>query len=199
MSNIMSKVVIFAAGSAVGSVATWALIKNKYEQLVKEEVQSVKDYYSRMHEKDTPDDAEDPQDEEPAEETERSPEEETEEAREAYFQAIEELGYAHYNDDIFEKGDPEADEGPRVITPDEFGERDDYEIRSLMYYADHVLTDDDDNIINDVDSLVGSDSLTHFGEYEEDSVFVRNDELETDFEILLEPRHYSDLYPQGKE
>ena len=82
------------------------------------------------------------------------------------------------------------DDRPYVISPDEFGELDDYDLISLTYYADEVLADDIDEIVEDVDDVVGLDSLTHFGEYEPDSVFVRNDRLKADYEILLDERTY---------
>lgn len=93
---------------------------------------------------------------------------------------------------------------PYVITPEEFGENEDYNTVSLTYYADHILTYEDDEIVEDVDGLVGEDSLTHFGEYEDDSVFVRNDVCKTDYEILLDERefmeiHDSKLYPGDDE
>lgn len=84
-------------------------------------------------------------------------------------------------------------EKPYVIAPEEFGEMDDYETVSLTYYSDGVLTDDFDNEIEDVEGMVGEDSLDHFGEYEDDSVFVRNDRYKTDYEILLDLRKYSDV------
>ena len=52
--------------------------------------------------------------------------------------------------------------------------------------------DEDDSPIVDIEYLVGEDSLDHFGEYEDDSVFVRNDDLKTDFEILLDEASYYD-------
>jgi hypothetical protein len=82
---------------------------------------------------------------------------------------------------------------PYVITPEEFGERDDYETASLTYFADGILADDTDQMVEDVDDTVGTDSLTHFGEYEDDSVFVRNDDLKCDYEILLDVRKYADV------
>ena len=80
---------------------------------------------------------------------------------------------------------------PYVISPDEFGNAG-YDIVSLELYSDRVLVDEDDNPIEDIDFLVGEDSLEHFGEYEDDSVFVRNDHLKTDFEILLVEETYYD-------
>ena len=83
--------------------------------------------------------------------------------------------------------------GPYVITPEEFGELKEYETIELTYYADFVLADNRNNPIEDVDDVIGLDSLDHFGEYEDDSVFVRDDERKIDYQILLDPRKYSDV------
>ena len=85
---------------------------------------------------------------------------------------------------------------PYVISPEEFGEFEDYERISLSYYADQILADEDDEKVEDVDNVVGLESLAHFGEYEDDSVFVRNDRLKCDYEILLDQRTYSDVIKQ---
>lgn len=82
---------------------------------------------------------------------------------------------------------------PYVISPEEFGEKEDYETISLTYYADGVLTDDNDEKMEDYEETIGKDSLDHFGEYEDDSVFVRNDKLRCDFEILSDLRTYSEV------
>ena len=83
---------------------------------------------------------------------------------------------------------------PYVIPPEDFGDDPDYKTVSLTYYADKVLTDEDNHVINPgrIDDLIGEDSLTHFGEYEEDSVFVRNEKRKTDYEILLDMSNYLD-------
>ena len=47
--------------------------------------------------------------------------------------------------------------------------------------------------MDDVEYVVGSDALNSFGEYEGRFVFVRNDRLKCDYEILLEQRKYSDV------
>ena len=48
-------------------------------------------------------------------------------------------------------------------------------------------------MIEDVESMIGFESLSHFGEYEDDSVFVRNDARKCDYEILQDQRLYSDV------
>lgn len=82
---------------------------------------------------------------------------------------------------------------PYVISPSEFGELENYEQCTLTFYADGVLTDSNDEEVDDVDSLIGRESLSHFGEYEDDSVFVRNDTTKMDYEILLDNRFYSNV------
>jgi hypothetical protein len=82
---------------------------------------------------------------------------------------------------------------PYVIPPEEFGEMD-YDTVSLVYYADDTLCYDlSGEIIYERDEVIGEESLKHFGEYEDDSVFVRNERLKTDYEILKDNRNYSDV------
>ena len=77
-----------------------------------------------------------------------------------------------------------------VIPPESFGEVG-YEEVSLTYYADGTLAYDDDSIVRNVDKVVGVGSLNTFGEYEDDSVFVRDDEHKIDYEILRDTRSYA--------
>ena len=81
---------------------------------------------------------------------------------------------------------------PYVISPEEFGEVG-YEQIELTYYGDGILADDDDEIIDDVEDVVGSYALTSFGKYEDDAVFVRNDARRCDYEILADHRDYNDV------
>ena len=48
-------------------------------------------------------------------------------------------------------------------------------------------------IVDDIEETVGEDSLEHFGEYEDDSVYVRNDAKKCDYEILLDQRYYQEI------
>lgn len=84
---------------------------------------------------------------------------------------------------------------PEVISPDEFGEDEEYEIISLTYYADGVLSDDDERKMGeaDVENSIGLDALNHFGEYEEDMVYVRNGRLKTYYEVCRDERSYEEV------
>lgn len=85
---------------------------------------------------------------------------------------------------------------PYVISPDDFGDSE-YETQTLIYWADMVLTDDDHNIVNDIEGHVTSEALTTFGRYEDDCVYVRNDILHVDYEILLEEREFNKVSPRS--
>lgn len=82
-------------------------------------------------------------------------------------------------------------EAPYVISPDEFGEID-YTQISLTYYADGILADENGEIVDNIEEIVG-DALEHFGEYEDDSVFCRSDPKRCDYEILKDLRRYADV------
>ena len=80
--------------------------------------------------------------------------------------------------------EPVSSVKPYVISPDEYGCAEGYDMIDLTYYADGVLADETDEIVEDVEGTIGTDSLRRFGEYEHDAVHVRNDVRRIDYEIL---------------
>lgn len=205
MNSTLKGVLIFVLGAAAGSLATWKLIEKKYKDIAQEEIDSVKDTFSKMKKNEYPDKLEDYPDFEEFddsddEEEEPKPEQKIDRNNKPdiveYAKILSETGYTNYaerQDKKEKKGvEPVEDERPYVISPDEFGEKDGYENVTLTYYADGVLTDYFDNVISNVDEVVGFDSLDHFGEYEDDAVFVRNEKMETDYEILRDLRDFNE-------
>ena len=208
MNSMLKGVLIFVLGAAAGSLATWKLIEKKYKDIAQEEIDSVKDTFSKMKKNEYPDKIEDYPDFEEFDDSDDSDDVEEEPKPEQkidrnnkpdiveYAKILSESGYTNYaerQDKKEKKGvEPVEDERPYVISPDEFGEKDGYENVTLTYYADGVLTDYFDNVISNVDEVVGFDSLDHFGEYEDDVVFVRNEKMETDYEILRDLRDFNE-------
>lgn len=181
-SNLLNKVFMFAAGAAVGSTITWKLVKTKYEQIARDEIESVREVFARntqTPEQETKATVEENDDDE---EDEVKP---TVSEKSVYQKVVRGLGYSNEDEE-------ESDMGrPYVISPDEFGEQGYAEI-SLTYYEDGVVTNDRGKIIGNVDELIGADFASHYGEYEDDSVFVRNDDLRIDYEILKVYEKYSE-------
>ena len=190
--NKIVPVITFIAGAALGAVATWQFTKKQYEQRVQEEVESVKKVFSERYDtKPAKDEAEEENEEEDPKSSGYLGEKPS---VMEYAAELLKLRYKPDEEDTVE--DKEILPGPVVIPPDEFGEDEAYEKISLTYYADGVLADETDKPVKDVDTFVGEESLTHFGEWEDDSVFVRNDRFKRYYEILLDQRKYSDVVEQ---
>ena len=185
--------VMFVLGAAIGSIVTWQYTRKKYEQIAQEEIDSVKEIFSRRES------AADVEITAPKPQTAKIGKPEEKPDITEYAARLERDGYTNYSNVGAEQKKEEQETmeiKPYVISPEEFGEFEDYERISLSYYADQILADEDDEKIEDVDNVVGLESLTHFGEFEDDSVFVRNDRLKCDYEILLDQRTYSDVMKQ---
>ena len=173
----MSNFVAFLSGVGIGSVVTWALLKNKYEQMFQEECDDFDEF-----------------DDEP-EEIERGIRTEAKSVDEAADNFDDYKNIAKKYDTKNNENEEEEKMKPYVITPEEFDTNDEYDTISLTYYeGDGVLADDCDEAMDDdeIERTVGYEALNHFGEYEDDSVFVRNEELKTDYEILLDVGSFSD-------
>lgn len=177
-------VLSFIVGTAIGSFVTWKIVKDKYAKIAQEEIDSVKEVFGKRATEET-------------HESEDKKEDVAAAARHKvdiceYAKILNEEGYSSENDEKKGGEEPMAKERkPYVITPEEFSNGG-YNVESLTYYADDVLTDDWGVVVEDPDELVGEDFASHFGEYEDDSVFVRNDEKQLDYEILRDLRNYWD-------
>lgn len=172
---------IFIAGATVGSAVTWYCVKKKYEKIAQDEINSVKEVFTRRE-----------PDEEMAAEVNDTIRHAADRAKEKP-DVVEYAALVHKYNGNMEKEQEEGvrEKRPYVIPPEEFGRFDDYEEISLTYYADGILADDNDEVLDDAEGIVG-DALNHFGEYEDDSVFVRCDERKCDYEILLDQRIFSE-------
>ena len=183
-------VLTFILGAVGGSLVTYKLLKNKYEEIAQEEIDSVKEMYRNSQ-------------------GECMPNSEIEEQKEVakksmekpdimeYSKKIKDCNYSDYSKTERNKPEESPEEkdtsDPYVISPEEFGEDDTYDRINLTYYADGVLADENDEEVENVDGTVGLDSLETFGTYEDDSVHVKNDRLRAYYEILRDERNYEDV------
>lgn len=200
MNNKLINIAMFAAGAAIGSVVTWKLIKTKYEQITQEEIESMREYYEDKYEGESESkklvEIGEAASKGIAEGLKKQTVPDNPDLMEYAAKIAKEHGYTIYSNSEERAEEREDKEEmvnePYVISPDDFGETD-YETVTLTLYADGVLADDMDNVIEDPDFLVGDDIESHFGEYEDDTVFVRNDDQQTDYEICRDERNFSDV------
>lgn len=174
----------FLLGMGIGAYVTYMYVKDMYAEIAQEEINSVKEAYAEKAKNLKRDDITEDEKKEKADKAKNKPD------ISEYAAKLKESGYTNYSEISQEDNDVEV---PYVIAPEDYGENDEYETISLTYYSDGVLTDEDDEVITNPGELVGKDFASHFGDYEDDSVFIRNDERKIDFEILMDYRTYQDV------
>lgn len=190
MKAIVGALIGFAAGGAIGYFVGSKLTEKKCREACEQEIESVKEAFSKDH-KITVEDIRSEAEEKSrvaAEKAKNKPDilkYQNVLKREGYRDAFNELRTSTKGDDK---------EFPYVITPEEYGELPDYEKSSLIYYEeDGVIATESDEVVDTPDDIIGLDSLKHFGEYTSDCIYVRNDKLKCDYEVLRDPGSFEDM------
>ncbi len=198
--NKLGTVIAFLAGTAIGGMVAWRIVNERYAKISEEDILSVKEAF-RNREQKLKDEIEELKSKlevtECLEEEEKVPstilstnEHQDKGDINEYVRMVNRTKYAHTS--VPQKEDHSI-EAPYVISPEEFGEMDGYTQISLTYFEDDdILSDENGVIIDDPEEIVG-DALNHFGDYEEDSVFVRSDPKRCDYEILKDLRSYAEF------
>ena len=193
MNDKLSSVIIFCGGVFIGGFLTWDFFKTKYEKIADEEIASVKETFEHREPR--------PDKNYKVEEALKGNDEYINVSpgvAERIVKIIDSNGYRNYSNTAIEtdKKGGTADmelKQPYVITPEQYEDNVDYTKVSLTWYNDEVLEDDWGNVL-DPDDVIGSDALKTFGQYEKDSVFVRDDDEQIDYEVLLDTRSYKETY-----
>lgn len=208
--------IIFLTGAAIGFGAGWILAKRKYEQIANDEIAQVKavyyekrdaikfidENYDKFQNPVKVDQKQVDPDEETMEPIENDPTEPNEhgesytEEMKRYADILDKSKYArNWAEDVAKNGvyGPFEEPRPYVIAPAEIGELD-YPVVEFTYYNNEVLVDEDNEVVEQ-DSIYYhlGEALEHFGDFEEDSVCVRDDRLKVDYMILQDMR---DFYPK---
>lgn len=189
----MNKLFIFGLGAATGSLLTWKLIEKKYKDLADEEIASVVEHFKTRNEPVEPMYT--------VEEKSFVDEEVVKTVKTPYKRTLQDLGYDINEDEVTVSEDkegaiyiePKTDYvKPYVIAPEEFGEREEYGTCNWTLYSDLVITDDIGDIVVDPEEFIG-DTLECFGQYEDDALHVRNENIERDYEIIKIEKSFSEL------
>ena len=170
MKSKLGNFVRFAAGAVLGTAFSNLYFKKMYEERANSEIASVREHFQKKcyKSKSVPD-----------------------RVITDLKYVVEDSGYA--KDDTVKVDEDEKAHIPSIISPNEFGEKEEYDCISFTYYADGILADDDNCVIDDMKENVGFDWINYFGEYEDDAVFVRNDQKKCYYEILIDSRDYIDV------
>lgn len=190
-------------GGATGYLVTKKLLDAKFETELHIQIQDVKDHYKLVRK----------EGEFASPLTVKS----SKEAEVDYNNVLEGLEYIDVEEgetetvvEVVEEDEDDEEEvvvrnpnEPYIISIKEFmQDRDEYDKVTVSYFEDDdVLCDEREEVIPNVEATVGSDALTKFGELSEDSkiVYVRNERIKTDFEVLRDPGSYSEIVLGFKE
>lgn len=188
--NIVGYILAFTAGGAIGATVAYKLLEEKYERIAQEKIKSIKEAYTvpRLIEEGITEDI-----------PEANDTDEHQTIVQDYISNDPSQPVPQYTDYTTMATKPVEfvdDDEPYVIEPIQAGD-DDYEITTYTLYGDGVLADEMNMPVEDISGTVGKDYAEHFGEYDDEAVYIRNDRLRTDFEVLREGRTYAELMTRG--
>lgn len=183
-------VLVFGAGAVVGALVTKKIIVDKYEETLTEEIDAMEEHYKKEQaeyvkqldaEKQKNKIKEEPQ------KTEHKIPDDVGEVYTKYHAPVEteEMKRIHPGEGNHN--------GPYVITPEQYDDEMLMQDKvTLIYYnGDDVLADEADERV-DI-SCIGEEALGHFGEYHDNTVYIRNERLGTDYEVVLDEAAYRDI------
>ena len=208
----MKNVLWFMCGATLGSLVTWKLVDEKYKRLAQKEIDEVREYYKGKKEEEPEEVNEYPH------KTGVGPYPGKEERdmsyveREEYSKVLTDLGYSKEDVDTLSEDpdisielnedgeyevfvEPPTKAAPYVISPQEFGDQIGFDAENWTFYADGILTNDADQIVDEEEiGLYIGDGLDHFGDFEYDSVHIRNEGMKCDIEILKHDQGYDEAH-----
>ena len=199
----MHKALYFALGVAVGAGASWYFWKEYHRKRADEEIQSVKEAFASKKAEEEKSKKKEVQMTADLEAGPVAYEKERQSKLQDYRAMVRESGYRSRTSpkDLLEDDPNEPPPGdnvtkPYVIRPEEFDTLDNYDAVCYTYYADGVLVDEDEDPLEipEIATAIGLDFASHFGDYDEDSVHIRNALRHIDYEIVRDLRKYGDFH-----
>lgn len=214
--EIIEKAALVVGGALIGGAATYfttrGILKKKYVELADREIGSMKEVFDKHiakiegEKQELEEDLTDPEKHPVYAVTTIESEQEHQDIlkqrnkdKREYDRIVKGGGYSgkKVEDDEWKGKEPERDTFyPYIITFDEFYEDNpDYSKTSITFYKeDNTLLDDAEGIIPNHIDIVGPEALEFFGWKSKDPlvVHVRNEKIETDFEITLDEGSYAE-------
>lgn len=201
--SLWKYIVTFAAGAGVGFFVTRKLLEDHYAELAQEEIDSVKENLGRRN-PNVVSYVNNVMKEESKYEVKSS-------LDETYTNGYNKVkhNYGIVSDDIVAKaaasydGDTvvnstfkteEDSNNPYVISDEEFADEMPHFDKVTLYYymTDDILTDDNEEPIVDIDDVIGYDALVTLGNEQSNTIWVRNNRISTDYEVVRLNQSYQE-------
>lgn len=173
---------IFLIGFGVGALVATKMLKQQYEDILQEEIESIKQ----------------------VEERKKKINEKTDSDDEDYILGVDLGTEVETYEAIASKYEHPMDDGerkrPYEISDEQFAESMDcFDKISLFYYSDDVLADESEEIVDDVERAVGIKLLMDWaGDPDKsETLYVRNENMSIDYEIVRMEQAYSEMVCGG--
>ena len=171
-----------AASAGIGYAAGYFVAKRKTEARLDEEIASVKEAFIRNLQDITDETSE----QEPVAPTDPL-------AEKPNIMEYAKITNQYKSSEDKEEADQVETNSIRVITPEEFSFEEEYGCTTLYFTSNGYLIDEDDELVVETLPVVGmteTEIESHFGEYEDDSVYVVDDDKQVYYEILRSEKEY---------
>jgi len=187
--NLIKGLVIFVVGFGLGAVAAKMVLKREYEELVQEEVESLRETAARRKD---------------LRKSEEVIVDGSKSAKEMHKKLANNIAkrYSGGTDEEYSECEKEShntnhysiDGEPYAISLEEFSEEMDHFEKSTIYYYDEddTLADEQEEMIQDVLAIIGPEVLDHLQQAKSDVVYVRNEKMQIDYEIIVLDKSYAE-------
>lgn len=205
---MLKETIIFSVGAAIGAASTYFILKDQFNKQRNEEQAQDKEYYKELYSnkeetpsyeaKEKPKDVEIKIEDAVIEEIEVKPGEKEPD----YDDIINKLNYNKFSTKTPDMdGDPRPAKKPYQISMDDYNEDVSQIKKIISYFEDDGVCMDNDTkeVLDNVAKDIGIDNLELINTEGNDEIYIRNEQLGIDYNVVSEPGSYIDYVNYGDE
>lgn len=194
--------IIFVGGVGLGAVSTYFILKDRYNKQRNEETEEIKEYYKDLYsnKEETPSELQ---------EVEYKIEDAHMETVEVpageepnYGEIIEKLNYNQFSTTVASPdGEERVERKPYLISMDEYNTDTRMIKKIISYFEDDMVCMDNDTkeVLTNIPKELGVDNLESINENGEGEIYIRNELLGIDYNVVSEPGSYEDYLEVGPD
>ena len=194
--------IIFVGGVGLGAVSTYFILKDRYNKQLNEETEEIKEYYKDLYsnKEETPSELQDVEIkiEDVHMETVEVPAGE----EPNYGEIIEKLNYNQFSTTVAAPdGEERVERKPYLISMDEYNTDTRMIKKIISYFEDDMVCMDNDTkeVLTNIPKELGVDNLESINENGEGEIYIRNELLCIDYNVVSEPGSYEDYLEVGPD
>jgi hypothetical protein len=204
---MLKETIIFSVGAAIGAASTYFILKDRFDKQRNEEQARDKEYYKELYsnkeETQSEKVKEKPEDVEINIENAVMAEIDVKSGEEPdYNDIINKLNYNQFSTKTPDmSGDPRPAKKPYQISMDDYNEDVSQIKKIISYFEDDGVCMDNDTkeVLDNVAKDIGIDNLELINTEGNDEVYIRNEQLGIDYNVVSEPGSYEDYVNYGDE